>query len=179
MAQKLQAPAIENLTLSRTDFGLTCLSRDPAATGRLGRALAESAAAGTVLLLCGQLGAGKTVLVQGLARGLGTDDPVSSPSFVLCNSYHGGRLPLIHLDLFRVPQIDLEDDGLDEQVTEPALVAIEWPGAGTQELMSQLPDRAICLICIEVLGPRRRDIGLKPLSDGGRALLDRLALARL
>jgi tRNA threonylcarbamoyladenosine biosynthesis protein TsaE len=90
--------------------------------------LAERLAAGAVLLLHGDLGAGKTAFVRGLAEGLGfTDDPVSSPTFTLVHEYVGGRVPLYHADLYRLPEgTSLDDLGLDE-VAENGVLAIEWP----------------------------------------------------
>lgn len=83
---------------------------------------------GTVLLLHGDLGAGKTAFVRGLAEGLGfTDDPVSSPTFTLVHEYAGGRIPLYHADLYRLPAgASLDDLGLDE-VAEDGVLAVEWP----------------------------------------------------
>ena len=91
-------------------------------------ALADQLAPGTVLLLHGDLGAGKTAFVRGLAEGLGlADDPVSSPTFTLVHEYTGGRVPLYHADLYRLPPgASLDDLGLDE-VAEDGVLAIEWP----------------------------------------------------
>ena len=97
-------------------------------TRRVAIGLAETLAPGSVLLLHGDLGAGKTAFVRGLAEGLGyTDDPVSSPTFTLVHEYAGGRVPLYHADLYRLPDgASLDDLGLDE-VAEDGVLAIEWP----------------------------------------------------
>jgi tRNA threonylcarbamoyladenosine biosynthesis protein TsaE len=91
-------------------------------------ALADRLTRGTVILLHGDLGAGKTAFVRGLAEGLGlADDPVSSPTFTLVHEYTGGRVPLYHADLYRLsPGTSLDDLGLDE-VAQDGVLAIEWP----------------------------------------------------
>lgn len=99
----------------------------PDATQSLGRLLGETARRGDVLLLTGDLGAGKTTLSQGLAAGLGVSDPVTSPTFTLLNEYRG-RLPFYHFDLYRLTPEEIESQGLAEYWEEPrGVVAIEWP----------------------------------------------------
>lgn len=150
------------------------ISPDPGRTLLLGRSLAQVAGAGTLLLLNGDLGAGKTVLVKGLAAGLGSEGPVTSPTFVLCSHYRGGRLPLVHMDLFRIPEADIEDAGLDEPLAAPAVVAVEWPSESLNGLLGGLGGRAILEVHIEVTGPNCRRLGLRAHSDPARALLARL-----
>ena len=101
---------------------------DEAATERLGEALGRLAAPGDVIALHGELGSGKTTLVRGLARGLGVppDEPVVSPTFTLINEYVGGRLPLFHLDLYRVSGGEQEGLGLDEYLYGDGVAAVEW-----------------------------------------------------
>ena len=90
------------------------------------RALAERLAAGDVLLLYGDLGAGKTAFVRGVARGLGApDDDVSSPTFTLVQEYRGGRLTLFHADLYRLTPAEAADLALHE-VGEDGVLAVEW-----------------------------------------------------
>jgi tRNA threonylcarbamoyladenosine biosynthesis protein TsaE len=89
--------------------------------------LAATLAAGSVVLLRGDLGAGKTAFVRGLAEGLGINpDQVTSPTFTLVHEYHGGRLPLVHVDLYRLESAELDEIGLDQDLAERGVVAIEW-----------------------------------------------------
>ena len=94
------------------------------------RALAAEVApvlrAGDLLVLAGDLGTGKTAFVQGLARGLGVSEPVTSPAFVLVRTYPG-RLPLVHVDVYRLDHLqEVVDLGLPELVDEEGVAAIEW-----------------------------------------------------
>jgi len=98
-----------------------------AETIRLGERLGRSLKAGDLVLLRGELGAGKTTLVRGLARGVGYRGRVSSPSFALAHVYRGKRLTLHHLDLYRLAAHELGEVGLDELLRDPrAAVAVEW-----------------------------------------------------
>jgi tRNA threonylcarbamoyladenosine biosynthesis protein TsaE len=94
----------------------------------MGAALANELEAGAVLLLSGELGAGKTAFVRGLAQGLGLHaDEVTSPTFTLVHEYRGGRLPLVHVDLYRLDRAELDEIGLDDDLARTGVVAIEWP----------------------------------------------------
>lgn len=95
-------------------------------TAAAGERLAAGLSGGNVVLLYGELGAGKTAFVRGLARGLGAQpDDVSSPTFTLVQEYHG-RVTLYHVDLYRLEPVEVEDLGLDELVLGDGIVAIEW-----------------------------------------------------
>ena len=98
---------------------------DEAATRRLGERLGQLMGPGDVVLLTGDLGAGKTTLVQGLAVGLGISDLVVSPTFALVHEL-AGRVPLRHLDLYRLTGPDLEQLGAEEWFEPDAAVAVEW-----------------------------------------------------
>ena len=104
---------------------------DLEATHGLGQELAGRLPAGTLLLLQGELGAGKTSLVQGLALGLGIDEPITSPTFALAQHYPQGRPPLVHLDLYRLDVPAAADDLLLQEEEEArelgALLVVEWP----------------------------------------------------
>jgi tRNA threonylcarbamoyladenosine biosynthesis protein TsaE len=105
------------------------------ATRDLGRAVARMAAPGDVLVLTGPLGAGKTTFVQGLAQGLGITEPATSPTFVLVHEMRGGRLPLVHVDAYRLGSaLELDDLDLDAEVAE-SVVAVEW-GEGLAERLA-------------------------------------------
>src|SRR6185436_13302103 len=102
-------------------------TRSEVETAAVGRDLAATLSAGDVVLLFGDLGAGKTAFVRGLAEGLGVQrDDVSSPTFTLIHEYRGGRLPLLHVDLYRLNDArEIDDLGLDE-LGAGGVLAIEW-----------------------------------------------------
>jgi tRNA threonylcarbamoyladenosine biosynthesis protein TsaE len=102
-------------------------TRSEAETATVGRDLAASLRVGDTVLLHGELGAGKTAFVRGLAEGLGIPaDAVSSPTFTLIQEYRGGRVPLFHVDLYRLDDPrEIEDLGLDE-IARDGVLAIEW-----------------------------------------------------
>lgn len=107
---------------------VTCISRSPEETLALGEQWGREASTGWVIGLSGDLGAGKTQLVKGIARGLGIGDRISSPTFALVNEYATGRLPLFHLDLYRLDSPEqVAAAGLESYLTNPAGVAVvEW-----------------------------------------------------
>lgn len=107
---------------------MTRTSRSESETVAIGRELAQRLERDAVVLLSGDLGAGKTAFVRGLAEGLGVDPgEVSSPTFTLIQEYRGGRLTLYHIDLYRLTPREVDDLGLDDLVVEGGVVAIEWP----------------------------------------------------
>jgi len=139
----------------------------PDETAALGEALAAALEPGDLLLLIGPLGAGKTRFVAGLARGLRARGRVRSPSFTLVNEYTGGRVPLYHLDLYRLAGADAWGLGLDE-MRERGALAIEWgdrlPGSGR--------DAALTLAFAHA-GGDDRTIAAHAKSGRGLALLER------
>jgi tRNA threonylcarbamoyladenosine biosynthesis protein TsaE len=120
------------------------LPADPSATERLGQCLGERLRAGDVVGLVGELGAGKTTFVRGLARGLGTEDPdaVCSPTYLLVVE-HPGRVPLLHADAYLPAKLAgfLSDGGLDYLLDGRAVVAVEW----ADRIADLLPDRVLWL----------------------------------
>jgi tRNA threonylcarbamoyladenosine biosynthesis protein TsaE len=132
---------------------LDFISHGAAQTQRLGTRLGELLAPGDVILLEGGLGAGKTVLAQGIAQGLGIDDPVTSPTFTLIHEY-SGRLPLYHVDLYRLAgDADAAGIGLEEYVYGDGVTVIEWP------------DRAANLLPSDHLS-----VSLRPIAETKRSL---------
>ena len=105
----------------------TIITHSESETAAVGRELAATLSAGDVVLLYGDLGAGKTAFVKGLAEGLGVaGDEVSSPTFTIMQEYRGGRLTLFHVDLYRLDDPrELDDLGLEE-IGEAGVLAIEW-----------------------------------------------------
>jgi tRNA threonylcarbamoyladenosine biosynthesis protein TsaE len=109
-----------------TSLSLTTHSEEE--TAAVGRELARALASGSIVLLSGDLGAGKTALVRGIAEGLGVDPAeVTSPTFTIVQEYRGGRLPLYHVDLYRLKPAEVDDLGLDEITLAGGVTAIEWP----------------------------------------------------
>jgi tRNA threonylcarbamoyladenosine biosynthesis protein TsaE len=105
----------------------TILSHNAAATEAIGAAWAAAARPGWVIGLSGDLGAGKTQLVKGLARGLGVTERVHSPTFALVNEYTTGRLPLYHLDLYRLDTPEqIRAAGLEDFLSPDGVTVIEW-----------------------------------------------------
>jgi len=99
-----------------------------AETHAFGAEIGAAVVGGDLLLLDGDLGAGKTTLIQGIARGLGCSDPVTSPTFNLVHEYRGGRLLLVHMDLYRLSgPDDLESIGFYDYLERGGVIAVEWP----------------------------------------------------
>lgn len=109
----------------------------------LGTRLADDLVAGDLVVLTGDLGAGKTTLVQGIATGLGAAGPVLSPTFVIARIYRGGRVPVVHVDAYRLgSRVEVDDLDLDADVAESVTV-VEW-GDGLVEGLT--PDRVVVTI---------------------------------
>ena len=104
--------------------------QNAAATHNLGKSLGEKLSAGSVILLEGNLGSGKTTLVQGIGTGLGIKETIDSPTFTLINEYFGKKIPLYHFDLYRLESSEIEALNLEiywEGLEVPlGIVAIEW-----------------------------------------------------
>ncbi|PSN11406.1 tRNA (adenosine(37)-N6)-threonylcarbamoyltransferase complex ATPase subunit type 1 TsaE [filamentous cyanobacterium CCT1] len=154
------------------DRGFVIDLPDAGMTQVLGDRLGQLCPPGTVLLLSGDLGSGKTTLVQGIGAGLGIAEPISSPTFTLINEYLEGRIPLYHVDLYRlepeqVSSLELESywEAID---ISPGLLAIEW-----SERMPDEPASAIRLRLEDLPGGGRRAT-LRAVGEEQIALLEKV-----
>jgi tRNA threonylcarbamoyladenosine biosynthesis protein TsaE len=127
------------------------LTESETETRAIARDLASGLAAGTTILLSGDLGAGKTAFVKGLAEGLGIDaDEVTSPTFTIVHEYRGGRLPLVHVDLYRLERAELDEVGLDTEMAGAGIVAVEWA-----ERLARRPQSGLAVRISDEGGDRR------------------------
>jgi tRNA threonylcarbamoyladenosine biosynthesis protein TsaE len=118
-------------------------SFSPEDTFALGVKLGAEARPGQIYMLNGDLGVGKTVFTQGLARGLHIDEPVSSPTFTILQEYESGRLPLYHFDVYRLGEPEeLEEIGCDDYFFGNGVCLIEW----AERIREWIPDGAITVI---------------------------------
>ena len=135
----------------------TFISHSPAETEALGETWGRSAPRGRVIALSGDLGAGKTQLVKGIARGLGVTTRVHSPSFTLVNEYAGGRWPLFHLDLYRLETPEqILSAGLEEYLQPNGVAVIEWAERLTEG--RGIAGERLLRVTIEVLNETDRKI---------------------
>ena len=136
---------------------LELISHSPEQTQRLGVRIGELALAGDIFLLVGSLGTGKTCLTQGIAWGLNIEEYAASPSFVIVRELHG-RLPLYHIDLYRLDHIEeIAELGLDDYLYGNGVCVVEWAEKG----LSVLPMEHL-LIQISYLSDNERSFQLKP-----------------
>jgi tRNA threonylcarbamoyladenosine biosynthesis protein TsaE len=132
------------------------ITRSEAETAAAGEQIARTLSAGDVVLLYGDLGAGKTAFVRGLARGLGADpDDVSSPTFTIVQQYSGSGPTLYHVDVYRLEPNEVDDLGLDDLVSGDGIVAIEWA-----ERWRGRPDDVVEVTLAEV-GDNERSIAIR------------------
>ncbi|MGE3956309.1 MAG: tRNA (adenosine(37)-N6)-threonylcarbamoyltransferase complex ATPase subunit type 1 TsaE [Vicinamibacterales bacterium] len=130
-------------------------SHSEAETRAIARDLAGRLEPDAIVLLTGELGAGKTAFVKGLAEGLGLDpSDVTSPTFTLVQEYRGGRLTLYHIDLYRLSPREVDDLGLDELTASGGVVAIEWPDRWTD------PPDAVTRVALQAVGEDERSISI-------------------
>ena len=136
-------------------------THSPAQTEALGAALGKCLRGGSVIAFSGDLGAGKTAFTRGLARGLGCDEQVTSPTYTIVNEYLGGRLPLFHFDMYRLHSADdLWDIGWEDYLDRGGVCAVEW-----SENVREALENPISVI-IEKTGEESRHITI----EGGEEL---------
>jgi tRNA threonylcarbamoyladenosine biosynthesis protein TsaE len=134
------------------------ISHGPAETESLGETWGQAAQRGWVIAMSGELGAGKTQLVKGVARGLGITARVHSPAFTLVNEYDGGRLRLFHLDLYRLEtRAQMLSAGLEEFLQPDGVVVIEW-AEKLEQGGWQLEDGKVKKVKVEIIGEAERRI---------------------
>lgn len=136
-------------------------TNSPHETRALGRRLAEALQPGDVLLLWGDLGAGKSELTRGIAEGLGVTATVTSPSFTILNVYDDGRVPLYHFDWYRLNSADeLYEMGMDEYLGGDGVAVVEWPS----QCPEAIPETHLA-VKLEPVGDNEREITLTPMGD--------------
>ena len=137
----------------------TFISHSPAETEALGERLGRAAARGLVIALSGDLGAGKTQFVRGLARGLGIAGRVHSPTFTLVNEYGGGRLKLFHLDLYRLETTEqLWSAGIEEFLSPDGVAVIEWAERLADGRWQMADGIKLVRVKIEIMSEQERKI---------------------
>jgi tRNA threonylcarbamoyladenosine biosynthesis protein TsaE len=163
--------ADSNSDRPRADLvGLDLVSHSSLHTERLGERLATHAEAGDVIALWGELGAGKTVLARGVAIGLGIDaEAVTSPTFIILREHVGGRLPLYHLDLYRLVQSQLGSTGWEEALDSGGVTVIEWPDRAGDELPLDRVD-----VRLEHVAETKRRVTIEPTGPRSRRLVEAL-----
>lgn len=146
--------------------GTELVTRSREETEALGERIGRAAEPGDVIALWGELGAGKTVVARGIARGLGIQDhEVSSPTFVVVHEHLEGRLPFFHIDLYRIAPGDARSTGWEEAIEGTGVTAIEWP----DRVGSDLPDDRLDLR-IDHAGADQRRIRLVPTGERSAVL---------
>jgi tRNA threonylcarbamoyladenosine biosynthesis protein TsaE len=132
-----------------------------AETEALGARIAEALEPGDVVVVSGEVGAGKTTLIRGACRALGIEVPITSPTFTIGHRYEGGRLPVSHLDLYRLEGLEGEEPALLDDYLVPGAVAfVEWPAVAEP----QLADRRIVAVRLAHAGGDGREIELPAAS---------------
>lgn len=137
--------------------GTTHETSSPEQTESLGAELAAVLSPGDVVLLYGEMGSGKTTFVRGAVRALGNPGPVTSPTYTIARHYHGGTVPVTHLDLHRLGGLEDEDPAFLEDHLDPAGIAfVEWPQAAAEapELVARIAAR----VHLEHVPPDRRRV---------------------
>ena len=141
----------------------------PGATRKLGERIGRMLRAGDVVLLSGELGAGKTVLAQGIGRGLGVTDPIKSSSFVIMNEYDGASLRLFHADLYRLEDPEQVAELALDELAEKGVLVVEWP----ERALAEMPPEHL-LLRLAYDGAKARTIEIEGVGERYVALAVRL-----
>ena len=142
--------------MSFGDLMKTYITNSPEETEEIAKEFANSLKGGEVIAYRGNLGMGKTCFTRGLAKGLGYDGYVTSPTFALINEYLGGRLNIYHFDMYRISSWDeLYSSGFFEYIEQGGIVACEW----SENIENALPENTV-YVEIEALGENQRKINI-------------------
>jgi len=168
IAPNCACPAKETPTVEGN--ALTVISESPAETAELGEAIGKLLAGQEVLCLEGELGSGKTTLIQAIGRALGVTEPITSPTFTLVNEYRGRAVTIYHVDLYRLHTTEeIVQAGIDSHFHNDGLCLIEW----AEKAWAILP-REHLYITLEHAGKDRRQISLQAKGAHYRKMLERL-----
>lgn len=155
--------------MSRPSLSLRTRSREE--TEALGERIGRASRPGDVIALWGELGSGKTTLVRGIARGLGIDErEVTSPTFVIVHEHEAGRLPLFHVDMYRLASDDAVSTGWDEALRSGGVTAIEWPDRVETRLPAERLD-----VRLRWIEANEREVVLEPHGERAARLGEAVA----
>jgi tRNA threonylcarbamoyladenosine biosynthesis protein TsaE len=161
--EEIVSPILDEHTV---DF----ISHSPDQTRRVGARLGQLLEGGQVLCLVGDLGTGKTCLVQGIGRGMGVEDQITSPTFTLVNEYPGARFPLYHIDLYRIVDVKAAFTfGLDDYLSGDGVCVLEWA-----ERVRKLWPEEYLLITLRHIDDTKRGLTLRGFGEGYGRLLAQL-----
>ncbi len=153
------------------DRELEIITHDPEQTQRLGERIGQLAQPGDLFCLEGDLGSGKTCFVQGMGRGLGIQDTIHSPTFILANEHREGRLPLAHLDVYRVRHVyEAIGIGLEDYLNGDGVCVIEW----AEKIQNALPPERLWIL-FRHLGDSERKLLFRAVGERYERLLEAFA----
>lgn len=151
----------------------TVFAKNEQETIELAKKITEYLKPGMTILLEGDLGAGKTTFTKGIGEGLGVRRIIKSPTYTIVREYKDGRLPLYHVDLYRLTESEVPDLGLDEYFEGDGVSVVEWPSIAPEELPME---RLEIKLTTDVNEPEKRSIQLKAIGKQYEELLENLKL---
>lgn len=151
----------------------TVFAKNEQETIELAKKITEYLKPGMTILLEGDLGAGKTTFTKGIGEGLGVRRIIKSPTYTIVREYQDGKLPLYHVDLYRLTESEVPDLGLDEYFEGDGVSVVEWPSIAPEELPLE---RLEIELTTDVEEPEKRSIQLKAVGKQYEELLDHLKL---